>query len=33
LSGIDSLPEARKAAVEAFLRAHPELPVLVAKVG
>lgn len=33
LSGVDALPEARKAAVEAFLRAHPELPVLVAKVG
>ena len=33
LSGVDTLPEARKAQVEAFLRAHPELPVLVAKVG
>ena len=33
VSGIDTLPEYRKAAVEAFLRAHPELPVLVAKVG
>jgi hypothetical protein len=33
LSGVDTLPEGRKAQVEAFLRAHPELPVLVAKVA
>jgi hypothetical protein len=33
LSGVDTLPEARKVTVEAFLRDHPELPVLVAKVG
>ena len=33
VSGVDALPDARKEAVEAFLRAHPELPVLVAKVG
>jgi hypothetical protein len=33
ISGVETLPEDRKAAVEAFLRAHPELPVLVAKAG
>ena len=33
VSGVDTLPKTREAAVEAFLRAHPELPVLVAKVG
>lgn len=33
VSGVETLSETRKGVVEAFLRAHPELPVLVAKVG